>query len=89
MEVKHMKSFYNAKEMNALADAILTGAGAMQAMPLLTKAGRTPEALAGTASGFISLGLLGAAKNASFKMLTAPRRGFKRNTTRKTARKRR
>lgn len=65
-------------ELDKLADALFRGAAVMQTTPVLTSGGRTPAALKGTATGLLNIGLMGVAKNATFRMLKASQKGFKK-----------
>ena len=60
------------KKLRKAKDAIFGGALALQALPILKASGRTPQALASTAEGFIGIGIAGKTAGVAFDMVKAP-----------------
>lgn len=71
------------KRMRKAKDLIFGGALAMQGLPLLTPEGRTPSALAGTAGGFVGIGVAGAMADVAFGMVMPKRLNKKKKSYRR------
>jgi hypothetical protein len=63
------------EDMEKMAEAVLRGSLALQATPMLKASGRTPTALARTATGYAGIGIAGAMAQTAFGMVK-PRNGL-------------
>ena len=61
-------------DFEKMADAVFRGSMALQATPMLRASGRTPAALAGTATGFVGIGVAGAMAQTAFGMVKPRKR---------------
>lgn len=70
------------KNLEKSLDATLLGSQVLQAAPMLSKAGRTPTALAGTTAGFVQISVAGTMAKTGFRAIKGPR-AFKRKKKKK------